>query len=691
MVTTAHIGAERPSRTIRAFVMRAFHVPTITASLLMALFSVMCLRIYAQPMFRRIPHRGIRWCVLLALGSVIGLCGATAYEFIDQAWANWYFIAGSFLHPFSEMHFFAVLAGVFLAAICLLAIWLGLEDRWPFIWRFTFLNAILLPLWIIPAYDLLLFALTVLLTVGLWIHIWGWNRARTVADGESRQSGRSVRISLGQSLVAVAFAAIFMSLLIQYPPVLMNKRWSFGTTMLGTSIMAISAAWTVYGRLAIWKRLLGTLVLLFLVCTARISSLGDNGLGWPSEFVPTWPVAFVIMVFCVVAWLISARAARIRPFANRLCGAGPFHQRSRVAACTLFVMSAILGIPTATAYWTILRPQPAPTLRLPEPNAYELVMNRIAEFEPFDFSRLPSLDVRRQRAVEHVALLEDVRKMLNLPSRAVVDYTALYDWQTENLLHRKITSLIELFPDATIIALDRGDFDDAFAISCDLARLRRVLTYGNLSHHILIALECEETAYAGMAHVRRTISPRIRQQAIVDLRRLNADREAPEEIWHRTQVWREHHYGWEPRLAGLVGNWRNCFYRFAPDPYEYLLSEPDFRWHDVRLRLMMLNRLLQTDLALRHYADLYGEYPESLNDLVPSVLDELPLDPYTEEPFQYRRLPADIELYSVGPNGVDDGSNYTMHPNGYPLDVDLDRYLSSRNPVLAPISTSPTP
>ncbi len=76
--------------------------------------------------------------------------------------------------------------------------------------------------------------------------------------------------------------------------------------------------------------------------------------------------------------------------------------------------------------------------------------------------------------------------------------------------------------------------------------------------------------------------------------------------------------------------------------------------------------LLTTLLALRAYRLKRGDYPASLDALVTSgTLHALPADPFARSanaPFGYRRLSGDgFRLYSVGPDGVDDG--------GRPIDL----------------------
>ncbi len=53
-------------------------------------------------------------------------------------------------------------------------------------------------------------------------------------------------------------------------------------------------------------------------------------------------------------------------------------------------------------------------------------------------------------------------------------------------------------------------------------------------------------------------------------------------------------------------------------------------------------------LALRRYRLDHGEYPESLNALVPVYLDSVPKDPFTGEPPEYRREGSGFVLRSAG-------------------------------------------
>jgi len=63
-------------------------------------------------------------------------------------------------------------------------------------------------------------------------------------------------------------------------------------------------------------------------------------------------------------------------------------------------------------------------------------------------------------------------------------------------------------------------------------------------------------------------------------------------------------------------------------------------------------------LALAEYRRQHGEYPASLDALVPALLHHVPIDYGDCKPLRYRRLESDdYLLYSIGLNGRDDGGH----------------------------------
>ncbi len=76
----------------------------------------------------------------------------------------------------------------------------------------------------------------------------------------------------------------------------------------------------------------------------------------------------------------------------------------------------------------------------------------------------------------------------------------------------------------------------------------------------------------------------------------------------------------------------------------------------VAMRNMVLNRLLDCQLALRAYYVDHAEYPIQLSDLTPKYLPAIPLDPFSNNhQVKYKRTGAKYLLYSIGPDAADNG------------------------------------
>lgn len=96
------------------------------------------------------------------------------------------------------------------------------------------------------------------------------------------------------------------------------------------------------------------------------------------------------------------------------------------------------------------------------------------------------------------------------------------------------------------------------------------------------------------------------------------------------------------------------------------------------------NALLLTALALQAYKGEHGAYPSSLTELTPNYLKALPADPFARTgPLHYQRSKKNYLLYSIGPDGKDDGGKpidsgsknapqrYQIFPEGKPGNGDV--------------------
>ncbi len=87
--------------------------------------------------------------------------------------------------------------------------------------------------------------------------------------------------------------------------------------------------------------------------------------------------------------------------------------------------------------------------------------------------------------------------------------------------------------------------------------------------------------------------------------------------------------------------------------------------------LTTANKMLRLGLALKIYKDEHGKYPTSFSELVPGIISKVPDDPFAlTGTFKYRLEKDKYVLYSVGPDGIDDGG----------MPIDDKRQISPGNP-----------
>ena len=101
--------------------------------------------------------------------------------------------------------------------------------------------------------------------------------------------------------------------------------------------------------------------------------------------------------------------------------------------------------------------------------------------------------------------------------------------------------------------------------------------------------------------------------------------------------------------------------------------------HKEFARIRLARRSTQLVLALELFQREHGEYPKKLEELAPGCLAEVPLNPYSEKPFDYQRLDSDYRLSTtrvkIKPTYYEEGPLYS----GPPFDI-----LQSKFPIHEP-------
>jgi ABC-type transport system involved in multi-copper enzyme maturation permease subunit len=73
-------------------------------------------------------------------------------------------------------------------------------------------------------------------------------------------------------------------------------------------------------------------------------------------------------------------------------------------------------------------------------------------------------------------------------------------------------------------------------------------------------------------------------------------------------------------------------------------------------------RCAEAALAAERYRRRHNRWPERLEELTPDLLAKVPADPFGGAPLHYKRLADGVVIYSVGPNGQDDGGDVLATP-----------------------------
>ena len=99
---------------------------------------------------------------------------------------------------------------------------------------------------------------------------------------------------------------------------------------------------------------------------------------------------------------------------------------------------------------------------------------------------------------------------------------------------------------------------------------------------------------------------------------------------------------------------------FAPAPHLALSA------HGKQLGLV---RATRSALAVERYRLAKSSLPEVLDELVPEYIEAIPEDPFDGKPLRYKKLDKGYVVYSIGPDGKDDGGAEEQDDEGRPLDV----------------------
>jgi hypothetical protein len=289
------------------------------------------------------------------------------------------------------------------------------------------------------------------------------------------------------------------------------------------------------------------------------------------------------------------------------------------------------------------------------------------------YSHVLALAARSERAspAEAAAIHDELLRHLDRAARVEVDWSraasdpASANDFTEFVQYRNLARSLQAAAENLHAA---GKHDAAARYELAIVKLGAMNLRGGLVLHALTGIAVEGVGISLLAKNRAEYSPPFARQIIRETANLDHGREAVAVILDRDRAFESVAWRWRTRLQWAIDG--ILFGRSDGQltaPQRHLL-------HDLLKRQQVDEQLLLADLAIRLYQHDHASLPTSLQELVPHYLPQMPTDLHSQRPLIYRSSGEGFVLYSVGPDGQDNGGRFgtRLETMGIGFDLHLD-------------------
>jgi hypothetical protein len=202
-----------------------------------------------------------------------------------------------------------------------------------------------------------------------------------------------------------------------------------------------------------------------------------------------------------------------------------------------------------------------------------------------------------------------------------------------------------------------GRLSEAARSYTDAIRLGNQMSRGGLLITRLVGTACEGIGCRALAKLAPKLSPEQDRVAITDLAKIDDDRVTWAEVLQAESKCTRHELSSHLNPVLWVVAWKTT--RQALE-----------RAETKHKSMIAHERLLMAELGLRCYRAQTKAAPARLDDLVPGYLTKVLQDPFSKGALIYRdQAQTNWLLYSVGPDGIDDGGRPAER--NYPVKGDI--------------------
>ncbi len=294
----------------------------------------------------------------------------------------------------------------------------------------------------------------------------------------------------------------------------------------------------------------------------------------------------------------------------------------------------------ALLLFTESKSRPLPPL--PNPNGYDdfakagsLVPNGVGEAYAMDTDVLRVLISTNQEALRLVRL--GLSRTCQVPTQAAL--TNMTD--LGNL--KRLAQLLNA--EGRLAEMEHRPADAARTHFGNI-RFGNEISRGGFLIHRLVGIACEAIGYVGLVKVVPQLNGEQSRPLLAELEQVDKHAVPWNEVMQGERLFMRHELrkSFNP-LRWIVGWWQ---------------IRQDIRKAEAKHNFTVARRrLLMTELAMRCYQSEHGCGPERLDQLAPKYLQHVPTDPFSEQTLIYRAQGTNWLLYSVGPDGLDEGGKRT--------------------------------
>jgi len=410
-----------------------------------------------------------------------------------------------------------------------------------------------------------------------------------------------------------------------------------------------------------WKRVLyllaaGVCGLFGILLACRYSDdLWYNGLPLFRRYGPDW---LMILATLIVLALVVAGASRAQITLRN----HPPQFWTRGDQCAGLIAVLMIALPAGWVYWHMLWP-----LRFPPPPAGGANhCERIVEIGR-EFAGQRQMLSRHGEPIAASPLLDEAVTLLLSGSNSIPPWMLEAELAGESqrtIRHQHLWAL-----DWQLTALrDQGArVDRGVDYALALVRLETMLHRGGLTAHANMERHRFTRNEEWLARNMERISIDNARRVVHILERSLDDREDPAILRERDRVYSSRLGGWSKRLRGILRN-------------RPIVVLPTAKFNEIHAANLSL-RGLAVLYAVRLFQHEHGRVPHNLAELTPQYLESVPMDPYSGQPLVYQAHSDWHSLYSVGPDGQDDGGRFSSQPAAGETGYDLDLSWRNRKPA----------